>query len=98
MVIQIIMLGITIPIVAILTDAFLKYQKYKLQQSELKAEDKALVERLLKENGELRKRMENLEMIASDPDMIKIDGIGNKEMQKQIEALSAEIKKLKNKN
>ncbi len=92
------MLGITIPIVAILTDAFLKYQKYKLQQSELKAEDKALVERLLKENGELRKRMENLEMIASDPDMIKIDGIGNKEMQKQIEALSAEIKKLKNKN
>ncbi|MBX2842261.1 MAG: hypothetical protein KTR26_10840 [Flammeovirgaceae bacterium] len=98
MVLQIIMLGLTIPVIAILSDAFLKFQKFKLQQSELKDSDKALVEKLLKENEELRKRMQNLEMIASDPDMININAVGNQQMQKQIEQLSEEIKKLKRKN
>ena len=62
-----------IPISAILSNAYLKSKKLDLEKGGgLKKEDMLLLQKALKENEELRRRIENLEEIVTDPDMLRL--------------------------
>jgi hypothetical protein len=63
-----------IPISGILTNAYLKAKRMELERGggALKKDDLLLLQKALKENEELKKRIENLEEIVTDPDLLRI--------------------------
>jgi len=86
-----------IPMSAIIGSFYIKAQKLKLQGGGggLTNMDRKKIQTLLAENESLRKRVENLEEIASDPDFIKIAGADENKLQKQIDFLADEIRSMR---
>ncbi|WP_346819425.1 hypothetical protein [Rapidithrix thailandica] len=72
-------------------------KKLQVQKEGLSTKDKQLLENLLEENKDLKKRLENLEVIALEGSTIALDNpsLKEKELQNQINYLADEIKKLK---
>lgn len=89
-----------IPIVAILSSTYIKALKLKVEKGGgMLEKDRKLLERLLSENSELRKRVENLETITTDSDMARLNShTAEPRIQKQIDLLAEEIARLKSKN
>ncbi|MDW7692078.1 hypothetical protein R9C00_14950 [Flammeovirgaceae bacterium SG7u.111] len=87
--------ALSIPIVAIIGSYYYKVQKMKLERQALGGGDLRLLEELKQENASLRKRVENLEMVTSDPDISQLEGASTQELQHQIDYLANEIKQLK---
>ncbi|UZR94767.1 hypothetical protein [Chondrinema litorale] len=88
-----------IPITAIISSKMIEYKKLQLQGSNgISDEEKKLFKQMIAENAHLKSRIENLELIASDPDVLKLNSMKESEMEKQILELQHEIKKLKDKN
>lgn len=88
-----------IPMSAIIGSYYVKVQKLKLQGGGgggLSNADRKKVQALMAENENLRRRVENLEEIASDPDFIKISGTADEsKLQKQIDFLADEIREMR---
>lgn len=94
-----IIMGVSIPISAIISSAVLRYKKLQLQSQEgITKEEKILLKQALQENEMLRQRVENLEMVTSDPDILKIGAVRENELQHQIDDLKQEVKKLNKEN
>jgi hypothetical protein len=73
----------SIPLSAIIGGYYLQLKKISAKQGGLTSQEKKMVERILLENEELRKRVENLEMIVTDPDLLKLHGV-EKRQQPQL--------------
>lgn len=86
-----------IPIVAIVGGIWLKGKK--LSQNQLTGEDKQLLTKIVQENEELKRRMENMEMIVSevDTDLIKLNAHSKNDFEKQIEQVKS-VEKMKRKS
>ena len=88
-----------IPITAIITSSMIKMKKLQLQEQEgITSKEKELLYRALEENETLKQRIENLEMITSDPDMLKLDAVKEEKLQEQIDALRKEVLRLNKEN
>tara|TARA_Y100001956_G_C3961301_1_gene116892 strand:+ start:117 stop:428 length:312 start_codon:yes stop_codon:yes gene_type:complete len=88
-----------IPITAIISTKMIEYKKLQLQGvNGISDEEKQLFKQMIAENSQLKSRIENLELIASDPDVLRLNGMKESELEKQILELQQEIKKLKDKN
>ena len=93
----------SIPLVAILSDHFLKMKKLKVHGGDtLSVKDKKKIQQLLNENADLRHRVENLETIISDPDALALNqatsgssDADQKLLQQQIDFLAEELAKIK---
>jgi len=94
-----IVMGVSIPISAIISSAVVKIKKMKLQeQNSISQKDKKLLQQALKENEELKQRIENLELVTSDPDMIKINNVKEGDLQQQIDSIKKELLRLNKEN
>ncbi len=89
-----------IPITAIISSSMIKMKKMNLQAQEggISKEEKALLHKVLKENETLKQRIENLEMITSDADMLKLGSVNEDKLQRQIDTLKQELLKLNKEN
>jgi|GEM_PF-2753794 len=94
-----IIFGATIPITAIISSTILKAKKLKLEAgSGITKEEKLMLQKALKENEMLKQRVENLEMVTSDPDVLKLNSSSEENLQQQINSLKKEILKLNSKS
>ncbi len=85
-----------IPLSGIIGNYYLRVQKLKLQSGQtLGSADKKRLEALLEENEHLKRRVENLEEIVSDPDILKIAGNREHDLQRQIDFLAEELSRMK---
>ena len=94
-----IIFGATIPITAIISSTILKAKKLKLEAGNgITKEEKLMLQKALKENELLRQRVENLEMVTSDPDVLKLNSSSEENLQQQINSLKKEVLKLNSKS
>lgn len=88
-----------IPLSAIIGSYYLKAKKLAMQKNtKLTNDDEKKIKMLLAENDNLRHRIENLEEIVSDVDMPKIGEAGKEGLQRQIDFLAEEVRKLRKPN
>ena len=84
---------LAIPIVFILSNTFLKYQKLKHGVGAPSAQQS------IKAVEELKERLHNLEVIVSDTTNIpQLEQLSKEELQAQIDTLAEEVRQLKTKN
>ncbi len=67
-----IIMGCSIPITAIVGGLFYKYKKDQLQIRSLNNEDILLLKSLREENSLLKERLENVEMIVTSEEHLKL--------------------------
>lgn len=69
-----------IPVVAILSNLYLKSLEIKSKgDRSLEAQDKQLIDQLMAENQQMKKRLENLEAIVVDADLNMLNGMKDRE-------------------
>ena len=61
-----------IPLSAIFSFTYLKAKSMKMKSGKLEGSDRKLLLDLQAENNELRTRLENIELIVSDSDLLKL--------------------------
>ena len=94
-----IIMGASIPISAIISSAILKAKRIQAAASNgITKEEKEMLQKALQENQMLKLRVENLEMVTSDPDVLKLNSSSEENLQKQINSLKEEILRLNSKS
>lgn len=97
-----VLLGISIPIVAILSSHQYKMQKLRMEKGQESLDSKRIqyleqhVQALDEENKELRNRLNNVETIVSDPDFLL--GLPKKDEDKEMQQLLQVLAERKRKN